>query len=660
MQTSAGHFVKKIRNFEAFILIALGVFFISGSCFAQTFNVIPKKDLPTTVPKYGKTSAYYTITNTTATNLIGNFLKAYPNNVTQVTCDSKYCGATFNLGANGSGTESCILKLTINGPVNASVPQQLLICTQNESSCDGTTTALNVTEGAPVPFIGIAAGTYITENFDLYPLLVKTNDSGVTWEYPRAILDNLKLNIDPNFASGRLRAAACSGSLDKSVCIAPGEFCKENCTSQFPLIAVGRRDVNFWVYPSSVFDDLKTRIDPNFTEGSLTGASCTGSGTNAFCIASGVFTTPTLQSPLIALSSNGGGSWHYPTSAFQNLQKSIDPHFSGGFLLSASCNQSTCDSVCVATGAFSTDREQQLPLVALSTDKGNNWIYPHSVFQNLKTVIDPSFQNGELVSSSCTGKGNKTICIAAGLFFNDSTTLPLLALTRNGGNTWTYPPSIFSNLSSQIDPEIERGVLRAASCTGSENTARCIGAGFFIKNEVLIPLLALTKDGGQNWTYPPYIYTKLKTIVDPNFRTGKFNGATCIDKAKNSICMAAGDFCTDRSCGKKFPLIAATKDGGKTWDYPSSVYKNLTVKINPAYLRGAFNDVSCSGTKEHSFCLASGEFETAGGLFPLTAYSIDNGDTWSYPPYVFENLSTTISPEFSRGFFSGTASTGGQ
>lgn len=653
--TTGGHDKTSRHRYNKFLL-SMGFLILSKAAFAATFSIVPQADLPSTVPQYGSTSAYYTITNTTSSALNGNFVKSLPNNVTQVTCDPKYCGATFNLDAS----ESCLLKLTIKAPVNSGTPPQLLVCNQSESLCDGTPSPLNVAQGSSVPFIGIASGVYTTTNNASFPLVVSTIDTGLTWEYPRALLDNLQQNIDPELASGILRGASCTGSLDKSVCIATGSYCKDtDCFNQRPLIAVGRRNNSFWVYPGSVYFDLEGRIDPNITRAFLTGGMCRGAGNNAFCIAAGEFTTPAIQSPLLALSSNGGGAWTYPKSIFQNLQTAIDPNYNGGFLLSTSCNQSTCDSVCIATGAYSTDTKQ-FPVVALSTDKGQTWTYPSSVFKNLDTVIAPNFTSGELVSSSCTGTGNKTVCIGAGIFFNGSNTLPLLALTQNGGSTWTYPSSIFTNLSTQIDPDLDEAFFHAASCTGKETRARCIASGFFKRGSIEIPMLALTKDGGQTWTYPRFIFTKLKTLVNPDFRSGRFNGASCYEKNKESTCMAAGEFCAGHFCEKKFPLIAVTKDGGKTWSYPASVFDSLTTRIDPNYLHGTFNDIHCSGVKEHSFCVATGEYSTSTGNSPLVAYSTNNGDTWIYPPSVFQNLTTTISPDFLFGFLGNAATTGGQ
>lgn len=118
---------------------------------AAVFEISPRGSLPTTVPKYGKTSAFYTITNTTAGALNQNKVQALPTGISQVDCDSHYCTNPFNLGPQGSATESCILKLTISKPVD-SVP--VTVCTANNSQCDTSGNPLTVVEGASVPFPG--------------------------------------------------------------------------------------------------------------------------------------------------------------------------------------------------------------------------------------------------------------------------------------------------------------------------------------------------------------------------------------------------------------------------------------------------------------------------------------------------------------------------
>ena len=618
--------------------------------FAETFSVLPKEVLPTMVPLYGKTSVYITVRNTTNFNLYNNFLRKLPENVTQVTRNPKYCGQKFNLGASGFETDSCVLKLIINGPVNAT-STDLLVCAINGINCDTTSPLLNITQGPSVPFIGIAAGYYSDYFSGIFPLLVKTDDSGKNWDYPTKIFENLKNKIDPNFSTGVLSATACTGAQNKNICIAPGQWCSGSfCENSLPLIAVGSHNTVNWAYPKSVFQDLKTVIDPNFTSGSLRAGYCFGSGSNAVCIASGTYFNTSSYFPLLALSSNGGLNWTYPPSIFQNLTTTIDPSFSGGYLATASCTKSTFDNVCVASCNFTTLDELQRPLLAVSKDKGHSWSYPHAIFKNLKSTVDPSFQNGFFISSSCTGERNQAVCVAAGSYSNLTSTMPLLTISRDAGQTWFYPPDITKDLANKIGHSFKGGFFNAVSCSGKGTKAVCIAAGsYFRQSGASVPFLALTKDGGNSWSYPDFIYTKLKTLVDPNFLAGTFDGASCIGSGNKTICIAAGNYCNKTN--ECFPLLAQSSNGGKTWSYPSSVYSNLTSVIDLNYTRGIFSEVSCSGVENNNFCIAAGQYSNnQSQTFPLLAFSKDSGLTWSYPPYLFQDLTTTI-PGFAIGAF---------
>ena len=625
--------------------------------YGSTFTIVPHGDLPKIVPLYGKVSAYYIVSNTTNTDLKGNFIKTLPNNVTQVTCDAKYCGKTFNLGAIGSGTESCILKLTVKGPVDAGV-SDLMACPADGLNLDGTFELLSVIEGPTVPSIGIAAGYYSDNLGGFFPLLVKTNDSGNTWSYPNQIFQNLKDTIDPAFYSGLLTSTACSGVQDKNVCIAPGKWCDSIfCENSLPLVAVGSHDTVTWAYPKSVFQDLKTSVDPEFTHGELRAGDCFGSGAKAVCVASGIYYTPTGNFPLLTLSSNGGKNWTYPPSIFQNLKTAIDSTFSTGYLTTASCTKSTCNSVCVAAGNFCTkDCASQLPLLAVSTDKGQTWSYPPSIFKNLNTIIDPGFQGGYFSSSSCTGEGNDALCIAVGSYTTNSIR-PLLAKSKDGGKTWSYSADILSDLETKIGHGYLGGIFNAASCSGSGAKAICIASGSYFRKSRSIPLIAISKDAGDSWTFPDFIYTKLKSVVDADFVGGNFDGASCIGKGKKTICLASGQYCDKaKAC---FPLMALSTNGGKTWSYPPSVFSNLSAVIDPAFNSGLLSDVNCSGTDNNNFCIAAGQYSNnQSGAIPLIAMSTDSGNTWTYPPYVFKNLTSTIDPGFVIGSFYKTATSG--
>ncbi|GEM_PF-4390627 len=200
-------------------------------------------------------------------NRNGNFVKKLPSSVTQIKCDTSYCGATFNLGPADSATDSCILKVTIKGSVAGG---KLTACTASGSNCDSVNALLTVVEGASLPFIGIAAGVYSNNAAEFFPLLVTTNTSGGTWFYPPEIFKNLKTSIDPSFFSGLRQGAACSGLFTKGICIAAGNWCSDSsCTNQFPLVAVGTNMGTTWSYPHSIFQNLHTIIDPNFVSGSF-------------------------------------------------------------------------------------------------------------------------------------------------------------------------------------------------------------------------------------------------------------------------------------------------------------------------------------------------------------------------------------------------------
>jgi hypothetical protein len=92
-------------------------------------------------------------------------------------------------------------------------------------------------------------------------------------------------------------------------------------------------------------------------------------------------------------------------------------------------------------------------------------------------------------------------------------------------------------------------------------------------------------------------------------------------------------------------------DKGKTWTYPKSLFKNLQSVIDVNFLQETFNDVSCSGNSQYNFCDASGHYSTLTNTYPLTAISTDRVKTWTYPSYIYKNPQLTIDPSFANGRF---------
>ncbi len=238
--------------------------------------------------------------------------------------------------------------------------------------------------------------------------------------------------------------------------------------------------------------------------------------------------------------------------------------------------------------------------------------------------------------------------------------MPLVALTQNGGSSWSYPPSVFTDLPARIRHDFIGGIFNSTHCAGSGRTAVCIAAGTFFRNGPNFPFLAVSRDAGSTWTYPDFIYTKLKTLVDPTFVSGNFLGTSCIGKGKKAICMAAGGYCRDVGCSFENPLISVSTDGGKSWAYPPSVFENLTTKIDPQFQLGFFRDISCSGNENYNFCVAAGQYSNNMTTFPLIAVSTDGGLTWTYPTAIFSGLNVKVDPDFWIGVLNSAATTGGQ
>lgn len=119
--------------------------FCTTNVFALPLTIVPKADtnFPTQMTPGYNVTAYYTITNNTASTLHELYVKSLPRNVSQVTTNGDYadtCGATFDLNSG----ESCTLQLLISGPVDGSVGDKLFVCSPGGKTCSGTAYPLKV------------------------------------------------------------------------------------------------------------------------------------------------------------------------------------------------------------------------------------------------------------------------------------------------------------------------------------------------------------------------------------------------------------------------------------------------------------------------------------------------------------------------------------
>ncbi len=158
-----------------------------------------------------------------------------------------------------------------------------------------------------------------------------------------------------------------------------------------------------------------------------------------------------------------------------------------------------------------------------------------------------------LNDASCSGN----LCIAGGASedFSDFNVYPLMALSQNGGTSWTYPIEFGS---AALPANFTAGGFNstnfnAVSCTG----AMCIGAGNYTATDsALHPMLAQTLDGGATWSYA------LDMTHGPQ-PTGFSNNATLSGASCSaSICVAGGIYTATDT--KAYPFLVQSTDNGST------------------------------------------------------------------------------------------------
>lgn len=190
----------------------------------------------------------------------------------------------------------------------------------------------------------------------------------------------------------------------------------------------------------------------------LVGVTCMSS---TACLAVGFISGSSTDTPEVLASANGGQSW-----ALQTLP------ISNGDLIAVSCVASTTD--CTVVGNVSGN---DAPAVILgTTDGGTTW-----------TSQSAPSDAGPLSGVSCV---SATTCQAVGETYPEVTYLAID--TTDGGSTWNdetlpSPPGVLSGLDS-------------ISCTSSMD---CVAGGFDFNSSNDVALMAMTTDGGTTWSNPP-------------------------------------------------------------------------------------------------------------------------------------------------------------
>lgn len=374
--------------------------------------------------------------------------------------------------------------------------------------------------------------------------------------------------------------------------IATGEFF-DNTFLERPLLALSQDQGGSWHYPEPIY--FSALPDPA-AGGHLYGASCNG----LHCISQGCFYDGFTNRPLLAMTRDGGNTWSYPVEIYNSA---LPSDFEEGNLNGASVSGNL-----LVTSGFYVTSGTSLPLIGVSQDGGVTWTYPANVYA--PGNLPASFINGTFWAVSCNG----TVCAASGYFYNGSDNMPWIAVSQNAGSSWTYPADVYT---TSLPASFSHGRFYSASCTSSF----CIATGRFDDFSTDLPLLAVSHNSGLTWNYPPEIYS---TALPADFVEGTFKDASC----SGNHCIAVGHF--DDSFDTR-PWLAVTQDNAFSWSYPAAIYSTA---LPTPFGSGHFNGGSCSG----NLCIAAGAYEETGNNLgppiPLIALSQDGGATWSYPAAV--------------------------
>ncbi len=507
------------------------------SAFAGMVPVVISDPTPSIAANYsvGNSNTFtYTVTNHTPAT--------FPLAVSGISGSVSRTSVTSDCGNTLPGNSSCNIGITIAPTGNdygASINQTLAVNYQGRMAL-----AKNISFS-----VSPAGRIFAIGGRNLFaPAIIVSNDGlGQTWT----------TGFTDNSIGGFILGVGCTGSGSTAVCAGAGE----DYTDGSPILVVSADGGNTWT-PKSLAGLSDSGI--------LNAASCTGTGSNAICVAGGEDLSGDSL-PTIFASTDGGNTWSL---------KSVPGISTTGVVFATSCTGNGSNAICVAAGQFSSLQ----PLLAVSTDGGNTW--------SSQAVSGLSPDDASFYSVSCTGSGSNAICVATGQ--DETNGSPVLAVSTNGGNTWA--------LKSISDAPFG-GIFIGVSCTGNSSTGVCtaigtVGGGY--------GFVAASNDGANTWA--------IKSI--PNFPSNAaLSQTSCTGSGSSAICIAVGRDTEIVSSS----LIVISRDGGNTFSRVP-----LSGSLATA---GNLSAGSCTGAGPTlTTCAVTSGFNVL--------ISTDGGVTWGFAPNV--------------------------
>jgi hypothetical protein len=286
----------------------------------------------------------------------------------------------------------------------------------------------------------------------------------------------------------------------------------------------------------------------------------------------------TLSNPILWLSEDLGAHWEIPTIT-DFPENTAD---SSATFLSLSCTGKSPNTTCYAVGAYCSNNAT--PILAISdVQRPNAW----------STNPIPPYLSPKKIS--CTGNNAATNTCA--MITKNKHDHLFITLSHDGGKNW-HEHKIGNILDvrdlENIDIPTHEGIRIHGfddgdiSCTGSGAATLCVSVGNYkAKNSNMKkPRLLVNQHQAIHWK---------EKSVEQLPEEGSFTKVNCAGDGKDAICAAIGF--SDNGSIDDAPLLAVTRNGGKTWKQPEAV-----THLTKQFLTG----VSCVKNKTHNFCLISG------------------------------------------------------
>jgi hypothetical protein len=572
------------RFFFAVILLFTSLFsLLPVTAFAHIISIAATSPFPSQLNTSSTASASYTVTNLAKRTPITVIDQSqFPSGLS---ISASTCGKLMNPG------QSCVITLQLQAPARAQTFSGVLKEWASPSS-DGVQFPINVTIVASsgqftiTPTAGahgsITPSSVLTVNKNTSQIFTATPETG--YNISQWLLDgnlaqtggssytltNITANhkVQVTFAAIQYTVTPSAGA---NGAISPNtpQAVNRGGSQAFTATPSAGYAVSQWLVDGTLAQTGGT----SFTLTNIT----TSHNVQVTFISSqtGVFTaggqTSTFN-PLLAVSTDGkANTW---------ISKPVTGIQSDTTFQAASCTDTTTTAVCTNVGNSNTTG----PVIAVSNDGGNTWA----------TKAVPALTTaGVFNTTSCTGSGTNTVCVAAGRSFAGPGPA-ILAVSTDRGNTWAQATVSGPGLPTS-------GTLRGASCTGSGTTAICVVAGNDLNTS--LPYLIVSNDGGTTWT--------IKTITGTP-TNGFYSSVSCIGSGSTAICAAAGQDLTGAGT-----LLSVSTDGGNTW----------TIKLVTGIAAGGtFNSISCSGTGATTICAVVG---ADAANVPTLAVSTDGTASWA-------------------------------